>query len=161
MRIWKCNTKWANVSILDIIVDFRIAFFGTDAKKIGHYLDVHQGDLIGIAVGTRIVAIAEAMSKCEPLEKIGIGILPRNIIKEYVRDSGVNPYACRVSNVLWLNKPIINDRRGGRFYALKEYNSDYQEVLKAWKSHKEHPVEIPCISARIRMGRGRDSSSFG
>ena len=163
MRIWKCNTKWANVSILDIIVDFRIAFFGTDAKKIGHYLDVHQGDLIGIAVGTRIVAIAEAMSKCEPLEKIGIGILSRNIIKEYVRDSGVNPYACRVSNVLWLNKPIINDRRGGRFYALKEYNSDYQEVLKAWKSHKEHPVEIPFdieAGKRILIGKSAAEGLF-
>lgn len=115
MRIWKCDTKWGGSSILEIFADFRIAFFGTDAARIGHHWDVRPGDLIGISQGTRIIAIAEAISECEPLEKIGKEILSRNIIKEYVQDSGVAPYACRLSNVLWLKKAIINDRRGGAF----------------------------------------------
>ena len=142
MRIWKCNTNWGGSSILEIFADFRIAFFGTDADRIGHYWDVQPGDLIGISQGTRIIAIAEAISKCEPLEKIGEEILTRNIIKEYVQDSGVAPYACRLSNVLWLKKAIINDRRGGRFYELKEWNPDYQEVLRAWENYKTHPKEV-------------------
>ena len=113
MRSWKCDTKWGGSSILEIFADF------------SHW-DVRPGDLIGISQGTRIIAIAEAISECEPLEKIGKEILSRNIIKEYVQDSGVAPYACRLSNVLWLKKAIINDRRGGRFYELKEWNPDYQ-----------------------------------
>ena len=142
MRIWKCDTKWGGSSILEIFADFRIAFFGTDAARIGHHWDVRPGDLIGISQGTRIIAIAEAISECEPLEKIGKEILSRNIIKEYVEDSGVAPYACRLSNVLWLKKAIINDRRGGRFYELKEWNPDYQEVLRAWENYKTHPKEV-------------------
>ena len=44
MRIWKCDTKWGGSSILEIFADFRIAFFGTDAARIGHHWDVRPGD---------------------------------------------------------------------------------------------------------------------
>ena len=46
MRIWKCDTKWGGSSILEIFADFRIAFFGTDAARIGHHWDVRPGDLL-------------------------------------------------------------------------------------------------------------------
>lgn len=116
MRIWKCNTNWGGSSILENFSDFRVVFLGTtDVERIGHYWEVLPGHLICVSQGTQIIAIAEAMSNFAPLEDIGKGILPRRIIQEYVYDSGVNPYACRISNVFWLNTPIIHDRRGGAF----------------------------------------------
>lgn len=162
-RIWKCGTNWGGCSTLDIVADFRIAFFGTNASRIGHYGDVRPGDLIGIAQGTRIIAIAEAMSQCGPLEEIGKEILPRNIISEYVYDSGVEPKACRVSNILWLEKPIINDRRGGRFYELKNGSSAYCAVLKIWEEHKNNPVEVHFdidASKKVFSGKTRWESLF-
>ena len=162
-RIWKCGTNWGGCSTLDIVADFRIAFFGTDASRIGHYGDVRPGDLIGIAQGTRIIAIAEAMSQCGPLEEIGKEILPRNIIREYVYDSGVEPKACRVSNILWLEKPIINDRRGGRFYELKNGSSAYRAVLKTWEAHKNNPVEMHFdidASKKVFSGKTKRESLF-
>ena len=165
MRIWKCDTNWGGCSILEVFVDFRIVFFGTDVVRIGHYGDVQPGDLIGIAQGTRIIAVAEATSKFGPLEKIGKRTLTRNIIREYVHDSGVKPRACHVSNVLWLEKPIINDRRGGRFYELKNGSSAYRAVLKMWEENKNNPVEMHFdIEASKKVFYGatkRESLFFG
>ena len=60
MRIWKCDSNWGGTRVLDLFIDYRCVFLGTDVDKVGHYQEVVPGDLIAIARGTRIVAIAEA-----------------------------------------------------------------------------------------------------
>ncbi len=142
MRIWKCDTNWGGSSILEIFADFRVVFFGTDANRIGHYEEVVPGDLICISQGTRIIAITEATSNFKSLEILANGILTRRIVKEYVYDSGVEPQACQVSHVFWLDTPIIHDRRGGRFYELPNKSTAYQDVLKVWENYKNRPKEM-------------------
>lgn len=141
MRIWKCDTNWGGVPVLDLFNDFRIAFFGTDVARIGHYEEARPGDLIGIAQGTKIVAVAEVLSPFAPLEEIGKEILPHDIMRGYAKESGVAPQACRISSSMWLSRPIINGRRGGRFYELPPGSDGYQSVLNAWTRHQETPSE--------------------
>jgi len=139
MRIWKCDTKWnchgctnGNDSILDVMTDFRLAFFNTDdVDRIGDYLNVMPGDLIGISQGTSIVAISQATSKCVPINELAGNSLPRSVVGKYVDDSVM---AVRLSNVVWLKKHIINGRRGGRFFELKPDKADYKAVMAEWQS---------------------------
>ena len=138
MRIWKCDTKWnyhgctnGNDSILDVVTDFRLAFFNTgDVDCIGDYKNVTPGDLIGISQGTRIVAVAEATSRCAPINELAGNTLPRVVVGKYV-DSSV--MAIRLSNVTWLKTSVINGRRGGRFFELKPTHNDYKAVKAGWE----------------------------
>ena len=138
MRIWKCDTKWnyhgctnGNDSILDVVTDFKLAFFNTgDVDCIGDYKNVTPGDLIGISQGTRIVAVAEATSRCAPINELAGNTLPRVVVGKYV-DSSV--MAIRLSNVTWLKTSVINGRRGGRFFELKPTHNDYKAVKAGWE----------------------------
>ncbi len=157
MKIWKCDTNWGGTILLDVFVDFRIAFFGTNAKRLGHYKEAGPGDLLGIALGTRIVAIAEIMSRFAPLREIGKDILPRTIIREYA-ESGAEPVGCKVSNVIWLEDYIVNHRRG-RFYELKSHNADYQAVKAAWECSRSRPQETFDVDASRKTLVSRDLKS--
>lgn len=161
MNIWKCDTNWGGSSVLELFIDFRIVFFGTDVNRIGHYNEVIPGDLIAISRGTHIVALAEAISRFAPLADVGRETLPREIVRDYIEQSGVDPQACRISPVLWLKHHVVNDRRGGRFYKLDERKDDYQELLSMWNSHKERPENQAFdIVARTKCLFGEDKNSI-
>lgn len=141
MRIWKCDTNWDGDSLLEIFADFRIAFFGTDANRIGHYMDVKAGDLIGIAQGTRIVAVAEILCQCEELSTIGKDMLPRKLMTKYAENSEASPKAFRISSLRWLNEPIVNGKRMMRFFELPVGTKCYDAVKSAWDSCVQNPDE--------------------
>ena len=140
LRIWKCDSKWGNgPRVLDLFADYRCVFFGTDGDKVGHYWDVSPNDLIAISRGTKIVAIAEARTKFNFLKEMSCRItVPRAIRAIYDYDNGSNPVGCEISEICWLDKPIINDRRGGRFFELGD---GYNEVLCAWEEFMKNPKE--------------------
>ena len=93
-------------------------FFGTDVDKVGHYWEVSPGDLIAISRGTNIVAIAEARTTFTQLADMSRrAVVPRSIREQY-DNTDVNPVGCEISDVCWLNEPIVNGKWMSRFFEL-------------------------------------------
>ena len=140
VSFWKCGTTWGKEgSILDIVVDFKVAFFGTDSARMGNYEDVKCGDLLCLAQGTQIVAIAKVLSTFDNLSDIGSNILPRTIIRHYEEESQSNPVACKISDVLWLKTPIAYNRRG-RFCKIEDI-SIRKQLIKPWEEYLQNNTE--------------------
>ena len=99
MRIWKCDSNWGGTRVLDLFVDYRCVFFGTDVDKVGHYWEVSPGDLIAISRGTEIVAVAEARTPFTRLAEMSRrGTVPRSI-REQFDNTDVDPVGCEISDV--------------------------------------------------------------
>ena len=141
MRTWKCDTNWGGIPLLDVFVDFKVVFFGTaDVVRLGHYKEVEPGDIIGISKGTEIVALAMVRSRFESLSKLGQGLLPRAVMKDYA-ESGVDPVGCRISDVMWLDRPIVNGKRMMRFFELPNGTETSDAVKQAWQRHIDYPED--------------------
>ncbi len=139
MRIWKCDSRWDDTRVLDLFVDYRCVFFGTDADKIGHYWEVSPGDLIAISRGTAIVAIAEAKTGFSPLKEMpNRDAVPRAIREKFDDNPDARPVGCEITDVCWLAKPIMNGRRMSRFFELGE---GYDAVKSAWETFMNTPKD--------------------
>ena len=73
MNIWRIGANWGGVSILDIFLDYGIAFFHPCSNRIGNYTQVCIGDIVMISdMGKDVVALAYISSKATPIENLGI-----------------------------------------------------------------------------------------
>ena len=159
MRIWKCDSNWGGTRVLDLFVDYRCVFFGTDVDKVGHYWEVAPGDLIAISRGTEIVAVAEARTSFTRLAYMSHrGVVPRSI-REQFDNTEVKPVGCEISDVCWLNESIVNGKRMSRFFELKV--GGYDEVRAAWEEFKNTPKEN-CFDIKSRTASlcGESDSIF-
>lgn len=159
MRIWKCDSNWNNTRVLDLFVDYRCVFLGTtDVDRIGHYQEVTPGDLIAISRGTKIVAIAEARTPFTRLTDMSRRVAVPKIIREQFANTDVDPVGCEISDVCWLNVPIVNGKRKSRFFEL---GVGYDEVKAAWEEFKNTPRD-DCFDLKARTASlcGESDSIF-
>ena len=158
MRIWKCDSNWGGQKVLDLFVDYRCVFFGTDVDKVGHHWEVSPGDLIAISRGTKIVAIAEARTSFAQLTGMSRRAVVPRAIREQYDNTDVNPVGCEISDVCWLNEPIVNGKRMSRFFEL---GVGYDEVKSAWDEFKNAPKE-KCFDIKSRTASlcGEEDSIF-
>ena len=158
MRIWKCDSNWGGTRVLDLFIDYRCVFFGTDVDKVGHYREVVPGDLIAISRGTRIVAIAEARTPFTRLADMSRRVTVPRVIREQFDNTNVDPVGCEISDVCWLNKPIVNGKRMSRFFEL---GVGYDEVAAAWEEFKNTPKDN-CFDIKSRTASlcGESDSIF-
>ena len=158
MRAWKCDSNWGGTRVLDLFVDYRCAFFGADADKIGHYWEVSPGDLIAISRGTKIVAIAEVKTPFTRLVDMSRRVtVPRDIREQY-DNTDVDPVGCEISDVCWLKEPIIKGQPRSRFSELRD---GYDEVKAAWEEFVNTPKDN-CFDIRSRTASlcGEQDSIF-
>ena len=158
MRIWKCDSNWGGTRVLDIFVDYRCVFFGTDVDKIGHYQEVMPGDLIAISRGTRIVAIAEARTPFTRLSEMSRRVAVPRAIREQFDNTDVDPVGCEISDVCWLNEPIINGKRMSRFFEIRR---ECDVIKSAWETFKNAPKDN-CFDIKSRTASlcGESDSIF-
>lgn len=140
MRIWKCDSNWGGIRVLDLFVDYRCVFFGTDVNKVGHYKEVSPGDLIAISRGTKIVAITEARTPFTRLTDMSRRVAVPKIIREQFDNADVEPVGCEISDVCWLEEPIVNGKRMSRFFELRK-EDDKGKAMAAWEEFKNTPKE--------------------
>lgn len=159
MRVWKCDSKWGDTRVLDLFVDYRCVFFGTDVGKIGHYWEVSPGDLIAISRGTTIVAIAEVKTQFAPLKGMSCRlVVPRAIREVFDDDSDIQPVGCEISDVCWLDRPIKNGKRMSRFFELVK---EADEVKAFWEAFKNEPKDGGFdIKSRTACLCGKQDSIF-
>lgn len=158
MRIWKCDSNWGGTRVLDLFIDYRCVFFGTDVDKVGHYQEVVPGDLIAISRGTRIVAIAEAKTPFTRLTDMSRRVTVPRVIREQFDNTDVDPVGCEISDVCWLEEPIVNGKRMSRFFEL---GVGYDEVKAAWEAFKNTPKDYGFdIKSRTASLCGESDSIF-
>ena len=158
MRIWKCDSNWGGTRVLDLFIDYRCVFLGTDVDKVGHYQEVVPGDLIAIARGTRIVAIAEAKTPFMRLTDMSRRVTVPRVIREQFDNTDVDPVGCEISDVCWLDEPIVNGKRMSRFFEL---GVGYDEVKAAWEAFKKTPKDSGFdIKSRTASLCGESDSIF-
>lgn len=136
VKVWKCGTNWGGHSVLEYFIDLRIVFFGTDVMKVGHCNEVKPGDIMCIADGTTILAISKVVSPFRPLRDVRKNVMPK-FVKDEFAESGVEPVGCEISDIHWLDVPIIHDRRGGRFYQIPSDRPEYSQVLETFKAFSQ------------------------
>ena len=158
MRIWKCDSNWGGIRVLDLFVDYRCVFFGTDVDKVGHYLDVTPGDLIAISRGTKIVAIAEARTPFTQLTDMSRRVTVPRAIREQFDNTDVKPVGCEISDVFWLKEPVVNGKWMSRFFEL---GKGYDKVKAAWEAFKNTPKDNGFdIKSRTARLCGEQNSIF-
>ena len=146
MRIWKCDSNWGGRRVLDLFVDYRCVFFGTDVNKVGHYWEVSPGDLIAISRGTEIVAIAEAKTPFMRLKEMSRRVTVPRVIREQFDNTDVEPFGCEISDVCWLSEPIVNGKRMSRFFEIRR---EYDLIKAAWEDFKNTPRDN-CFDIKSR-----------
>ena len=158
MRIWKCDSNWGGTRVLDLFIDYRCVFFGTDVNKVGHYQEVKLGDLIAISRGTRIVAIAEARTPFMRLTDMSRRVIVPRVIREQFDNTDVDPVGCEISEVCWLKEPIVNGKSMSRFFEL---GVGYDEVKAAWEEFKNTSTDN-CFDIKSRTASlcGESDSIF-
>ena len=57
---WKVNSRWDGRSLLDIFYSEKLLFVGNEEEKAAGFKSIHEGDLILVLDGYRVVALAEA-----------------------------------------------------------------------------------------------------
>ena len=158
MRIWKCDSNWGGTRVLDLFIDYRCVFLGTDVDKVGHYQEVVPGDLIAISRGTRIVAIAKAKTPFTRLTDMSRRVTVPRVIRERFDNTDVDPVGCEISDVCWLDEPIVNGKRMSRFFEL---GVGYDEVKAAWEAFKNTPKDYGFdIKSRTASLCGESDSIF-
>lgn len=104
-RCWKVDSRWGhgNVpSLLPVFYEEEIVFVGMVGKFASHFRDMHEGDLILIADGHWIDAIAEADT---PPAQLGHfqwrNPLTAQRFNQYFTSIGENPSDILNDNVVW------------------------------------------------------------
>jgi hypothetical protein len=95
-KVWRIGSNWGgDYKPLSLFMDFGVAFFDPDSRRIGHYDEVNPGDLLMLSYPDqlRTAVIAEAVGEAKPLLELvsdsGRGIRD---YKDAVGIRFINPY---------------------------------------------------------------------